>query len=104
MSYAPVQFRLMNTSGIPIRDHLQSIDLCDAALVTAIDLLKPSGSFVCKLYTGKEEVFLRKRLQRCFNKVHKFKPVSSRSESREVYYVCIGKKDPIDKVQVFAQS
>ena len=94
----------MNTSGIPIRDHLQSIDLCDAALVTAIDLLKPSGSFVCKVYTGREEVFLRKRLRKCFKRVHKFKPVSSRSESKEIYYVCTGKKDPIDKVEVFTES
>ncbi|KAG0661027.1 2' O-ribose methyltransferase [Maudiozyma exigua] len=94
-------YRLMNTSGVAIRDHLQSVDLCDAALVTAIDLLRPNGNFVCKLYTGKEEHLFKKRLQKVFRKVSKFKPDSSRSMSKEVYYVGIGKKNDIDKLDVF---
>ena len=94
-------YRLMNTSGVAIRDHLQSVDLCDAALVTAIDLLRPNGNFVCKLYTGKEENLFKKRLQKVFKKVAKFKPDSSRSMSKEVYYVGLGKKKDIDKLNVF---
>ncbi|CAB4254301.1 similar to Saccharomyces cerevisiae YGL136C MRM2 Mitochondrial 2' O-ribose methyltransferase, required for methylation of U(2791) in 21S rRNA [Maudiozyma barnettii] len=94
-------YRLMNTSGVAIRDHLRSVDLCDAALVTAIDLLRPNGSFVCKLYTGREEDLFKKRLHKVFKKVHKFKPDSSRSMSKEVYYVGLEKKTQIDKVGVF---
>ena len=94
-------FRLMNTSGVAIRDHLQSVDLCDAALVTAIDLLRTNGNFVCKLYTGKEEHLFKKRLQKVFKKVAKFKPDSSRSMSKEIYYVGLGKKNDIDKLDVF---
>lgn len=94
-------YRLMNTSGVAVRDHLRSVDLCDAALVTAIDLLKPGGTFVCKLYTGKEEQLFKKRLRKVFSRVHMFKPQSSRSMSKEVYYIGQGKRHPIDKVDVF---
>ncbi|CCF56133.1 hypothetical protein KAFR_0A06980 [Kazachstania africana CBS 2517] len=94
-------FRLMNTSGVAVRDHLQSIDLCDAALVTAIDLLKPGGSFLCKLYTGTEDRLFEKRVRNVFRKVAKVKPSSSRNESRELYFVGLDKRDPIDKVTVF---
>lgn len=94
-------YRMANTSGLAIRDHYQSIDLCDAALVTAIDLLKPRGDFVCKLYTGKEDKLFEKRLKKVFRRVNRFKPVACRDESKEVYFVARGKRDEVDKLQVF---
>lgn len=93
--------RLMNTSGNAFRDHVLSIDLCDAALVTAIDILKPNGSFVCKMYTGREDHLFEKRLRKVFRKVQRFKPRSSRSESREIYFVGLNKRPEIDKLSVF---
>lgn len=96
-------YRMANTSGLAIRDHYQSIDLCDAALVTAIDLLKPQGTFVCKLYTGKEDKLFEKRLKKVFNRVNRFKPDASRDESKEIYFVGIGKRDSIDKIGVFTE-
>ncbi|GCE99234.1 2' O-ribose methyltransferase [Zygosaccharomyces mellis] len=92
---------MANTSGISIRDHYQSIDLADAALVTAIDLLRPGGNFVCKLYTGKEDRLFEKRLRKVFQRVNRFKPAASRDESKELYFVGLGKKDSIDKLDVF---
>ncbi|CAI4449669.1 BCE_3a_G0020230.mRNA.1.CDS.1 [Saccharomyces cerevisiae] len=97
-------FRMANTSGVNIRDHYQSIDLCDAALVTAIDLLRPLGSFVCKLYTGEEEDLFKKRMQAVFTNVHKFKPDASRDESKETYYIGLKKKRNVDKLDVFSNS
>ncbi|CAL9732996.1 rRNA methyltransferase 2, mitochondrial [Monosporozyma unispora] len=94
-------YRLMNTSGVAIRDHLLSVDLCDAALVTAIDLLKVNGSFVCKLYTGKEDNLFEKRMRKVFKTVQRFKPVSSRMESKEVYFVGLNKLANVDKFKVF---
>lgn len=94
-------YRLMNTSGVAIRDHLLSIDLCDAALVTAIDLLKVNGSFVCKLYTGKEDKLFENRLKQVFKVVQRFKPVSSRVESKEIYFIGLKKKSDVDKFKVF---
>ena len=95
-------YRMANTSGVAIRDHYQSIDLADAALVTAIDLLRPRGNFVCKLYTGKEDKLFEKRLRKVFQRVNRFKPASSRGESKELYFIGLGKKDPIDKLDVFS--
>lgn len=94
--------RMANTTGIADKDHFMSIDLCDAALVIAIDLLKVGGCFTCKLYTGKEDRLLESRLGKVFNKVHRFKPSASRNESRELYFVALGKKKNIDKLQVFS--
>lgn len=94
-------YRMANTSGVAVRDHYQSIDLGDAALVTAIDLLKPQGNFVCKLYTGKEDKLFEKRLRRVFQRVNRFKPDASRNESKEIYFVGLRKKDFIDKLDVF---
>lgn len=96
-------YRMANTSGLALKDHYQSIDLCDAALVTAIDLLKPMGSFVCKLYTGKEDRLFEKRLKRVFRKVSRFKPDASRDQSKEIYFIGRGKEANIDKIGVFTQ-
>ncbi|ODV96814.1 hypothetical protein PACTADRAFT_48624 [Pachysolen tannophilus NRRL Y-2460] len=92
---------MSNTTGLAIRDHLMSMDLCDAALILAIDLLKPKGSFVCKFYTGKEDKLLEKRLSKVFSKVNRFKPDACRLESKECYFVCLDKKKNVDKIEVF---
>lgn len=68
----------------------------------AIDLLKPNGSFICKFYTGTEDAGLERRLGRVFDKVKRFKPEASRQESKELYFVCQGKKNTVDKVKVFS--
>lgn len=92
---------MANTTGVAIKDHYMSMDLCDAALVVAIDLLRPGGSFACKVYTGKEDRLLEKRMKMVFSKVCRFKPDSSRNESKELYFVGLGKRDKIDKLKVF---
>ena len=94
-------YRMANTSGLTVRDHQHSIDLCDAALVTALDLLRPKGSFVCKLFTGVEDKLFEKRVKMVFKKTIRFKPKSSRNESKEVYIIGMDKKEDIDKVEVF---
>lgn len=98
-----VYFRMANTSGLAFRDHMMSMDLCDAALVTAVDLLKKDGSLVIKFFTGKEDNLLEKRLHRVFKNVERFKPRACRMESKECYFVCLGKRDYfVDKVHLFA--
>ncbi|QLG71069.1 hypothetical protein HG535_0B01070 [Zygotorulaspora mrakii] len=95
-------YRMANTSGLAIRDHYQSIDLGDAALITAIDLLKPMGSFVCKLYTGKEDKLFENRLRKVFKKVSRIKPDACRTESKEIYFVGLGKRAKTNKIDVFS--
>lgn len=76
-------------------------DLCDAALIFAINNLKPGGKFVCKYFTGPEDKFLKKRLDKVFRKVYREKPNSSRKESREMYFIGIGKTKNITKERVY---
>ncbi|KAG8169232.1 hypothetical protein KVR01_001981 [Diaporthe batatas] len=85
--------RLMNTSGINFKDHAGSMDLCYAALTFASDTLKIGGHFVCKFYQGAEDKALQKTLEKMFTKVHREKPESSRSDSKEAYFVALKRLD-----------
>ncbi|KAE9378048.1 23S ribosomal RNA methyltransferase [Stipitochalara longipes BDJ] len=85
-------YRMMNTSGIPFKDHAGSMDLCAAALHFAHDTLRIGGHFVCKFYQGAEDKDFEKELKKMFRTVHREKPGSSRSESKEAYFVALRRK------------
>lgn len=97
--------RMANTSGLAVRDHEMSMDLCDAALIVAIDLLKKNGKLVIKFFTGVQDKYLEQRLKVVFHKVQRFKPSACRRESKECYFVCLGKKSYyVDKLMVFRKA
>ncbi|KAJ5326105.1 hypothetical protein MYU51_010703 [Penicillium brevicompactum] len=85
-------YRMMNTSGIVFKDHAGSMDLCNAALRFSTDVLKTGGHFVCKFYQGSEDKELEMQLKTLFKKVHRLKPESSRSESKEAFFVGLQRK------------
>ncbi|CAK7208239.1 2' O-ribose methyltransferase [Sporothrix bragantina] len=87
--------RMMNTSGNAFRDHAGSMDLCHAALEFASDTLRAGGHFVCKFYQGGEDKVLEKRLKKMFSKVVREKPESSRSESKENFFVALRRKKDV---------
>ncbi|KAK4665537.1 2' O-ribose methyltransferase [Podospora pseudopauciseta] len=87
--------RLMNTSGISLRDHAGSMELCKAALTFASETLKPDGHFVCKYYEGSGDDELKMVLKKMFAKVHREKPMSSRKESRETFYVALRRREDV---------
>ncbi|OKO95853.1 rRNA methyltransferase 2, mitochondrial [Penicillium subrubescens] len=84
--------RMMNTSGNNFRDHAGSMDLCNAALSFSSKVLKAGGHFVCKFYQGAEDKELEMHLKDMFQKVHRLKPESSRSESKEAFFVGLDRK------------
>ncbi|KAL1993392.1 hypothetical protein VTN49DRAFT_3341 [Thermomyces lanuginosus] len=92
---------MMNTSGISFRDHAGSMDLCRAALQFCFNVLKSGGHFVCKFYQGAEDKALEKQLKALFERVHRLKPDSSRSESREAYFVALSRKPNASREDVF---
>ncbi|ELR07317.1 hypothetical protein GMDG_02497 [Pseudogymnoascus destructans 20631-21] len=92
---------MMNTSGIPFRDHTGSMDLCNAALEFSYDTLKTGGHFVCKFYQGAEDKQLENRLKKLFGAVHREKPESSRSESKESYFVALRRKEAAKYADIF---
>ncbi|KAL8855635.1 MAG: hypothetical protein Q9178_007724 [Gyalolechia marmorata] len=94
-------YRMMNTSGINFRDHAGSMDLCDAALRFAFDTLRSGGHFVCKFYQGAEDKALEARLKILFSKLYRDKPESSRSESKESFFVGLRRKEDISSTELF---
>ncbi|TQS34959.1 hypothetical protein Golomagni_04636 [Golovinomyces magnicellulatus] len=81
--------RMMNTSGINLKDHVGSMELCRAALEFAKISLRTGGHFVCKFYQGDEDKELERNIKQVFRFVHREKPESSRKESNEAYFVAL---------------
>jgi len=96
--------RMMNTSGINFKDHAGSMDLCIAALRFAYDTLRIGGHFVCKFYQGAEDKQLENQLKKLFAAVHRDKPESSRSESKEAYFVALRRKPDVKIEDVFPEE
>jgi len=80
------------TSGASIVDSQRSLELAGRAFELACRLLKPGGNLVVKVFQGGEEATLLERIRGAFAKARALKPEASRSESREVYFLGMGKK------------
>lgn len=81
-----------STTGHKATDHLRIIGLAENAAYFAKEILKPGGSFVCKLFQGGETKDLILDLKKCFTKVRHAKPSSSRADSSEIFLVATGFK------------
>jgi 23S rRNA (uridine2552-2'-O)-methyltransferase len=77
-------------TGHRATDHLRVIELVEAALDLAEDVLKPGGTFLAKVFQGGAGGELVARLKRSFAKVQHVKPKASRPESPEVYVLATG--------------
>lgn len=82
-----------NTTGHKSTDNLRTVMLCEAAFEFAVQLLKPGGHFVAKIFRGGAEGELLDRAKRNFKKVKHFKPDASRKESSEFYLIAMDKKE-----------
>ncbi|MGB5624312.1 MAG: SAM-dependent methyltransferase [Woeseiaceae bacterium] len=76
-----------NISGSKAVDQPKSMYLVELALDTARRLLKPKGSFVCKVFQGEGFDAFVVDARRSFERVRVMKPKASRPGSREVYLV-----------------
>lgn len=59
---------------------------------------------MCKFYQGAEDRQLEKQLKGMFTKVHREKPESSRSESKESFFVGIKRLATVKKDVVFDEG
>ncbi|MEG6551702.1 RlmE family RNA methyltransferase [Desulfocurvibacter africanus] len=80
------------TSGIIFRDQAFSFDLCVRALEVADKYLAKGGNFVAKIFEGPDVRQFAAMLRERFVTVKNFKPQSSRSESKETFYIGLGFK------------
>ncbi len=76
-----------NISGVRSVDQPRAMLLAELALDLAIRVLKPGGSFVCKLFHGEGFDDFVRQVRQHFKTVSVRKPASSRPGSRETYLV-----------------
>jgi 23S rRNA (uridine2552-2'-O)-methyltransferase len=79
-----------STTGHAATDHLRIVALAEAAFAVAVDILKPGGSFVVKVFQGGAQGALLAELKRSFAEIRHAKPPASRAESAETYVVAKG--------------
>ncbi len=81
-----------NMSGMSEIDQPKAMHLVELALDMAVNVLKPNGNFVAKVFQGEGFDAYFKQVKEAFKSVSTRKPDSSRARSRECYLVGKGLK------------
>ena len=79
-----------NTSGNKNLDSYRIGELCLNAMYLAKKILNQDGVFLSKLFMGSIFAEIDKKAKKNFKKVVKYKPISSRKQSKEIYIFCKG--------------
>ena len=79
-----------NTSGNKNLDSYKTGELCLKAMDLAQKILHQNGVFLSKVFMGSIFVEIHNKANQCFKKVVKYKPLSSKKESKEIYIYCSG--------------
>jgi 23S rRNA (uridine2552-2'-O)-methyltransferase len=77
-----------NTTGHRQTDHLKTVALVESAADFAMEVLKPGGSFVTKVFQGGAEEKLLAMLKKSFKTVKHAKPKSSRAGKPRNVFSC----------------
>ena len=80
----------INTSGNKNLDAYNTGQLCLSAMKIALKLLDKNGVFISKIFMGSIYNEINKASKSYFKKVVKYKPLSSKKESKEIYIFCKG--------------
>ncbi len=81
-----------STCGISSVDHIRIMDILERVFELSHSYLAKGGHLVIKVFKGGTEHEFLKILKTHFEKVHHFKPESSRKESKEMYMVALNFK------------
>ena len=79
-----------STTGNKNMDSYRTGELCLKAMNLAQKILHKEGVFLSKLFMGSIFFEINKKANKCFEKVIKYKPLSSKKESKEIYIYCKG--------------
>ena len=79
-----------NTTGNRNLDSFRTGELCLIAMDLAKKVLNKEGVFLSKVFMGSVFDEINKKARECFKNVIKYKPLSSKKESRELYIYCKG--------------
>jgi 23S rRNA (uridine2552-2'-O)-methyltransferase len=81
-----------STTGHRETDHIRTLALFEAAFDLAVEVLKPGGAFVGKVFQGGAANTVLNAIKKRFAEVKHVKPPASRAESVELYLVALGFK------------
>ncbi|KAJ2162703.1 tRNA (uridine-2'-O-)-methyltransferase trm7 [Coemansia sp. RSA 552] len=87
-----------DVTGLHDLDEYIQAQLILAALNITTHVLRPGGTFVAKIFRGKDVTLLYAQLKTFFRTVHVAKPRSSRNSSIEAFVVCMDYNPPSDYV------
>jgi 23S rRNA (uridine2552-2'-O)-methyltransferase len=79
-----------NTSGNKNMDSFRTGELCLKAMYLAKEILSDDGIFLSKIFMGSIFLEINNMAKKYFKKVIKYKPLSSKKESKEIYIYCKG--------------
>ncbi|MDR2527285.1 MAG: RlmE family RNA methyltransferase [Rickettsiales bacterium] len=79
-----------NTTGDKNTDHIRTMELAETAFNFATKTLKEGGTFITKIFQGRDEPPFFLKCKKHFTDVKRFKPSSSRKESIESYIIARG--------------
>ncbi|KAJ1732262.1 tRNA (uridine-2'-O-)-methyltransferase trm7 [Coemansia biformis] len=85
-----------DVTGLHDLDEYIQAQLLLAALNITTHVLRRGGTFVAKIFRGKDVTLLYAQLKTLFRTVHVAKPRSSRNSSIEAFVVCIDYNPPAD--------
>ena len=79
-----------NTSGNKALDSYRTGELCINAMNLAKKILAPEGVFLSKVFMGSIFEEVNEKAKKSFKSVVRYKPLSSKKESKEIYIFCKG--------------
>ena len=79
-----------NTSGNKNLDSYKTGELCLKAMHLSTKILSLDGVFLSKIFMGSIFQEINDKAKKSFKKIVKFKPLSSKKESKEIYIYCKG--------------
>ena len=79
-----------NTSGNKAIDSFRTGELCLEAMKLSMKILSNDGVFISKIFMGSIFEEINNRAKENFRQVARYKPLSSKKESKEIYIYCKG--------------
>ena len=79
-----------NTSGNKEMDSFRTGELCMKSMYFAKEILSSEGIFLSKVFMGSVFTEINKMAKKYFKNVIKYKPLSSKKQSKEIYIYCKG--------------
>ena len=79
-----------NTTGNKTLDSYRTGELCLNAMSLAKEILSQDGVFLSKIFMGSIYDEINEKAKKYFKEIVKYKPLSSKKESKEIYIFCKG--------------